>query len=307
MSNFCACNGTLNNTGIPSKQRAIQSGVRLFVVQMKADDGTENGIAPDDVIDQAYLDALINHADQSKRWYPIGTFQNQEDVRGDAITETFSDGSSAITQQGIRAYTGWLINYAAKYVENLASFRCVDFGVFIADSCGAIIGSIKRDESILKPVRVNAASWNPTYVKGTPAVSAKLSLGFEFSQLERDEYLRVISETEITADVLNAEGLLEVNGTASSIITTGFDLDLKVDFDEFLDASKTVVPGWVLADFVLFNETTGLPIVITSVTEGPDGTYAFVITAQSSADVLTLTNDLAVKQGFYLEETITIP
>jgi hypothetical protein len=276
---------------------------------MKADDGTPNQILASDTIDQAYIDALINNEDESKRWYPIGVFKNQEDVRADALTESFSDGSSILTQQGVRTYTGWLLNYAAAYLEALESFKCHSFGLFIVDDCGGLTGSISRDGSALRPIRVNEKSWNPTYVKATPTAGAKVQLQFEFSQLEKDKYLRVIADDEITADLLDEEGLLPITGTAASISTTGFEIPLTVDYDIFLNAEKEVVPGWVAADFALFNRTTNSSIVITSVTEAPVGTYTFVIPSQSSADVLELTNvkTTGQKPGFALKEEIIIP
>ncbi len=306
---FCACNGSILNTGTPTKQRVVASGVGLIAVRMKADDGTLNQILASDTIDQAYVDAKINEEDESKRWYPIGNFRNEEDVRADPITETFSDGGSVITQQGVRTYLGWLVNFAPAYVGILESFKCFEFGLFVIDSCGAITGAISKDKTALRPIRVNQNSWEPRYVKATPTVSAKVQLAFEFSQLERDKDLRVISEEEATADLLNIEGLLPLAAAISGEALTGFVAALTVDFDIFLDASKEVVPGWVLSDFALLNKTTNLAVAITSVTESPEGTYTFVIPAQSSADVLELTNVKTTgnKPGFFVEQDITIP
>lgn len=308
---FCGCNGTLGATGVPNKQRIVNSGVGLIAVPLKADDGTLNEILATDVIDQAYIDARINEEDESKRWYPIGRidFRNQEDTRADPITETFSDGGSAITQQGVRTYTGWLIDYAPAYIEQLNALRCRDFGLYTVSDCFDLTGSISKDENSLYPIRVNKSSWEPRYVKSTPTVSAKIQLNFEFSQLEKDEFLRVISEAEISADLQNIEGLLPLAAAISGEATTGFVAALTVDYDIFLDASKEIVPGWVLADFALINVTTNLPIVITSVTESPEGTYTFVIPAQSASDVLRLTNlkTSGTKPGFFLEQDINIP
>lgn len=306
---FCACNGTLKNTGTPSKQRVIAAGSSLVAVPMKADDGTANEISNTDTIDQAYIDALINNEDPSKRWYPIGEFQNEDDVRGDALSESFNDGSSVLTQQGVRTYTGWLINYAAAYLDVLESFKCQSFGVYAIDDCGALIGSVSKDGTKLRPIRVNENSWNPTYVKATPTVSAKVQLVFEFAQIEKDKDLRVISEDEITADLLDIEGLLPVAAAISGEAATGFVAALTVDYDIFLSAEKEKVIGWVDSDFALFNKTTNLAVSITSVTEAPQGTYTFVIPAQTSADVLELTNVKTTgnKPGFAVEQEIIIP
>lgn len=306
---FCACNGSILNTGTPNKQRVVASGVKLIAVPVKADDGTFNEIAAAEVVNQTYVDALINNEDPSKRWYPIGAFRNEEDVRADPTTESFSDGGSVVTQQGVRSYTGWLVNFAPAYLDALESLKCQDFGLFVVDSCGGLNGAVTPDGTALRPIKVNANSWNPTYVKATPTVSAKVQLAFEFSQLERDKYLRVISEDEATADLLAVEGLLPLAASISGEATTGFVSAITVDFDLFLDASQEVVPGWDAADFALQNKTDNAAITITSVTEAPEGTYTFVIPSQTAADVLELTNvkTSGQKPGFGLKQEITIP
>ena len=306
---FCNCNGTLRNTGTPNRQRVINSGGKLIAVRTKADDGTFNQILANAVIDPAYILDRVNEADESKRWYPIGEFQNENDVRADSNFETLTSGANLKTRDGVRTYTGWLINYAAEYLGVLESFQCADFGLFIVDPCGALQGAITKDGTALRPVRVNKDSWNPTLMKGMQESVSKVQLTFDFSQLERDKDLRVISESEITADLLDVEGLLPLAAVISGISAIGFTAALTVDYDVFLDASKDVVPAWVAADFELFNKTTNSAVPITSVTEVPEGTYAFVIPAQTAADVLELTNvkTAAQKAGFDLKETITIP
>lgn len=306
---FCACNGSSLNTGTPTKQRVIASGSKLIAVRMKADDGTPNQILSSEDIDQAYIDAAINNEDPSKRWYPIGIFKNQEDVRADPATEAMSDGSTILTQQGIRTYNGWLLNYAASYLGALEAFKCESFGLFVIDDCKGLTGTISKDGLSLRPTRVNEKSWSPTLIKASPTVAGKVQLAFEFSQLEKDKDLRVISGDEIDGDILSEEGLLPLKGTVTGISTTGFVVALKVFFDIFLDASKTVVPGWLVADFALFNKTTNLAITIASVTEAPEGTYTFVIPAQTASDVLELTNlkTSGQKPGFGLEEAVIIP
>ena len=98
----------------------------------------------------------------------------------------------------------------------------------------------------MRPIRVNQNSWNPTYVKATPTVSAKVQLAFEFSQIERDKNLRVISEDEVGgADLLSIEGLLPIKAEITSPQLTGFVAALSIDFDVFLNGFKSVVPAWV--------------------------------------------------------------
>lgn len=304
MSLFCECDGTLQNTGVPGKQAVVQNAVKLIAVRMYADDGTRNQIDESDVINQAYVDALLQNADASKRWFPIGDFTNVTDERADPATESSSDGSNSVVQQGVRAFQGWLRSYSPKYIENLDSFKCNSFGVYGIDACGNLIGSISKDGTKLRPIRVNNSSWYARYVKASDTAVAKIQLNFEFSQLEQDKSLRIINENDMTAELLEVEGLKDMAGSVSGISTTGFVIALTLPWGQL---SKEDVVGLVAADFSLYNTTTASSIVITTVTEAPDGTYTFVIPAQTSADVLRLRTDPTNGSGFWIEELITIP
>jgi hypothetical protein len=106
----------------------------------------------------------------------------------------------------------------------------------------------------------------------------------------------------LLVDLLSYVDLIPVvMGAASSITTTGFVSKIDTIYGAKYDSA--VFAGGVLADFTLYNETTASSVTITSVTEAPDGTYTFVIPAQSSADVLTLT---FAKLGFYASSTLSI-
>lgn len=306
MSNlFCECSSTLGNTGKPSTQRVVKDGTFLIAVPLVADDGTTNQILSSDTLDSTYIDGKINQADYSKRWYPIGKFENVEDVRADPVTESFSDGSSIVTQQGVRTFTGWLLRYSSAYIAQLEAWAgCRAFGVYAVDDCGDLIGSINSDCTALLPIRVNENSWYADLLKESDTVGGKVQLRFEFSQLERDSSLRLIKANEMSYDLTTIAGLIDVTATISGESTTGFVAALTIKYDAF--QTDVDVVGWVTADFDLYNTTTSSSIVITSATEAPDGTYTFVIPAQTAADILRLRTS-STRTGYWIEQLITIP
>jgi hypothetical protein len=305
-ANFCDCTGTLANTGTPSTKRTIADGAKLFLVNMVADDGTKNGIDSGDVINQAYIDALVQNTDKSKRWYPVGKFTNVTDERADPTTESFDDGTTAITQQGVRTFTGWLLGLDAAYISKLRSFSCQRFGLYTVDECGNLVGSISKDGTKLYPIEVNDQSWEPRLIKTSNTAIGKIQLSFNFSQLENDSKLRMIKEDEMADDVdlLDTDGLLSakavLNGAAT---TTGFTVDLTVDYSGFLNPVK--VTGRLLAGFTAYNVTQATSITLTSATEAPEGTYAIVMPAQTAGDVIRLNG---IANGIEIEDLlITIP
>jgi len=304
----CDCNLGLSNTGTPSCQPLAGVTKKLIIVPITADDGTLNRIdIANDTLDETFFDGKYNNADTSKRWYPTPLIDNIEDTRADALTETLNSGQNLKVQDGARAFNGVMVNQEGVFLGKLETAGCTDVGVYHIDKEGNLVGSLSSDGLFLEPIAVDKGTWNVILVKTTDTTVPKVQLTFEYLSTEKDADLRLYSASDISGfDTLNSEGLLDVNGTEFGVATTtGFVVDLKLDYGPV--ASLIAVEGWVAADFSLFNETDVLTVVITSVTESAtvDGRYTFVIPAQTSADVLTLTD---VKDGFELAAvTITIP
>jgi hypothetical protein len=293
---FCSCSGS-KNTGLRGGLKAFRDVKLHFAVPLFKSDGTRNSILSSDTVDQSFLDAKINNSDVSQRWYPIGKFKNVTDERADPSTETFNDGSSQITIQGVRTFTGLLLDYPPEYITNLQKHACDRFGVYEVDSCGNLRGVKNSDETELYPIEINKGYFDPQLVKAVAGTNAeRLQLTFEFDQNEFDNNLLMISCDDITADLRNSSGLVDVNATnLTSVSTTGFTFTQETAYNYF--GNPVLAEDWVLADYTLTNNTTASTIVITSVTEAPNGTYAFVIPAQSSSDVLSITG---IKDGLEL-------
>lgn len=301
----CSCNVTLGNTGTPNCYPVMGVTKKAFIVPYYDDAGSVNRIDLSTLtFDQTYLDGKINATDDSQRWFPLPEFKNVEDVKGDSLTESFNDGSVVFIQEGARTFNAVMLKQSSVFLGKLKEARCTEIGVFFVDQNGNFIGS-QIEEGFLYPIKIDENTWNPVLMKSTDTTIQKIMLSFEFDRNELDENLRMITANSITADLLNSRGLLDVNAAYSAISTTGFTATMTLDYGNVLDPLK--FKGAVLADFTLYNETTAASVVITSVTESSDGVYDFVIPAQTSADVMTLTLS---KNGYELyssDVTVTIP
>lgn len=294
----CACNVGFGNTGKANCEPIQDVTAKLIFVRTFADDGTKNAIPVGTVVDDAFIEARINEVDVSKRWYPSRRLVAVEDVRGDNATESI-DGVDYITDKGQRTFVGFSPKTDAVYLGKISQGECGQFSVFIVDKSNRIIGEESEDGLNLYPVAIEEGTYYTRLVKTTQSTVQKTEIGFTFSILSNDEDLRL---TQATGDLLGSTGLLDVNATNSGESTVGFVSALALDYGYF--GSEIPVVGWVLADFELYNVTQDVAVVITSVTETPDGTYTFVIPAQTAADELTLKG---VKTGFELTSTIQIP
>ena len=71
MAEICSCETVMGNTGLPSCYKALTLATGIFMTPTYGNDGTKNVIDTTDTIDDAYILAAINNADQSKRWFPL--------------------------------------------------------------------------------------------------------------------------------------------------------------------------------------------------------------------------------------------
>lgn len=267
----CDCNVGLSDTGRPGCVPLFSVTNNLIQVPLRDNDGNLNRIdlnAPVPVWDD-----LINESDASKRWFPIPTFENVELAKADSQFEEANSGRMAFLRQGKRSFVGelWADDSTPTFLGKLEKGRCVDFGVYIVDVNGNLIGS--EVDGYLYPIPVDNASWDPKFMFATDSTVQKIMLGFDFDRNfdESSMYMITTDEAGISFDSLR--GLIDVNLTF--VLTPGATaLDVIAAFDYGTAYNKIKYTGAdLIADWSLFNVSTGLPVTIDAVTEGPDGQY----------------------------------
>jgi len=141
---------------------------------------------------------------------------------------------------------------------------------------------IKIQDESLEAMLVQAANDNPDHLR----------VSFQYDVNEKDELQRIYPGNLTIADLLRAKGLIDVFSAYSDVTTTGFTVKLKTLYSQ---GEKYNVPGLLIGDFDLYNETDAAAITITSVTEVSPGEYDFVISTTPTSDVKRLT---PTKTGF---------
>lgn len=287
----CKCNAGLGNTGLPSCAPIASVTKKIIFVPTYKADGTRNYIDTTVTLDPAYLSAAINNSDVNERWLPMPYFENVVNERAESSFEEAPSGRRSFIKKGTRTLTGeiWGKEAQPQLISRIEKSRCVDVSIFIIDIEGNIIGSGDvTDTGKLYPIRLDSQSVDATLMYATDSTQQKIMVTMSFDDIEKDSDLYMLIDGEdFTFDALDSEGLLDIYSSYSSITTTGFVADLYTAYGSLKDL--VVDSGLVAGDFTLYNETSASSVVITSVTESPDGTYTFVIPAQTSADVLTLT------------------
>lgn len=286
MAEICSCKTVMGNTGLPSCYKALTLATGIFMTPTYANDGTKNVIDTTDTIDDAYILAAINNADQSKRWFPLQKLNAVTSERAEPTYDTRSDGGNAFVKQGIRSFNFEIWEGGARFKKMLDKGRCREFSFFIINE-GRIIGLDLTDEQLeLAPIRIAKDSLVVNYLFATDTTVEKVGVTFQFDQRENDGNLSYV-EVADDADLTGYRGMLDIYSTHVSNILTATTVKL---FHKYGAANnKSALTGLLAADFALYNVTDTAAVTVISCTESPEGTYLLTFAAQTEADVLRIT------------------
>jgi hypothetical protein len=303
----CLC-GVMPTFGQPGCYQTMGYPVKIGFQDVKDSSGAANGILSTDTLNDAFISALINNSDTSKRLMLTPSVVNFTGNREEMLTYT-ANNVNYKASEGNRPVQFEIIEGATpQLLGELKKLECRNIMFYGITDESQLTGNGK-DANLLRGYKVEKGTFDARFVGNQREDTARIVVSFVISIVEKDEDAAFIAydadstaDGVLTVDLLSYVDLIPVvMGAASSITTTGFVSKIDTIYGAKFDAA--VFSGGVLADFTLYNETTASSVSITSVTEAPDGTYTFVIPAQTSADVLTLT---FAKTGFYAASTLSI-
>lgn len=294
----CNCNVGLSNTGRPGCVPLQSVTSKLIMVPLQDNQGNLNGI--DLSIALPTWSDLINEADSSKRWFPIPEFENVELAKADSQFEEANSGRMAFLRQGKRSFAGelWGDDSTPTLLGKLSAGRCVQFGVYVVDVNGNLIGS--KSNGFLYPIPVDEQSWDPKFMFATDSTVQKIMLGFDFYRLFDESTMYMITTTEALVNFNDLNGLIDVNLTEVTQVTTA-SITVSAAFDYGTALNPIIFQGAnLVADWSLYDNTAFMLIgVPTSVVESPAGTYLISETL-TSGNSYTLS---VAKDGFIGEIT----
>lgn len=249
----CNCNAGLSNTGRPNCLPIQSVTSKLILVPIKANDGTLNGL--DLTAPVPVWDNLINEVDASKRWFPLPTFENVELAKADSQFEEANSGRMAFLRQGKRSFAGelWAEDSSPQLLGKLQNNRCVDFGVYIVDVNGNLVGT--KVGNFLYPIPVDNPSFDPRYMFATDSTISKIMVAFDFDRLFDEGTMYMVTPQEAGVNFNDLTGLVDVNFTnLSQTLNTDVTFDNSLDYGTAYNA--ILFKGATLSDYQLFNNTT---------------------------------------------------
>ena len=292
MSLGCDCLTGLSNTGRPTCVDTFSVTSGLIMVALKGNDGVLNGIDLSAAVPT--WSTLINETDASKRWIPIGSFENVELPKADSLFEEANSGKMAFLRQGKRSFAGelWSEDSTPTLLGKLQNNRCVDFGVYIVDVNGNLIGS--KSNGYLYPIPVDNPSFDPKFSFATDSTVQKLMIGFDVYRLFDESTMSMITTTEAGINFNDLDGLIDVNLTQSALTNTLLTTVATFDYGTAYNPLK--YKGAVLADWAIYDSANTIVAGgVGSMSETPDGTYLIGLAGLTTGDVYELRT---AKDGF---------
>jgi hypothetical protein len=300
MSLGCNCDMGLSNTGVPACVPIQSVTSTLIMVPLKSNAGVDNAI--DLSVAVPTWSSLVNQSDESQRWFPLPQFENVELPKADSQFEEANSGRKAFLRQGVRSFSGelWADDSSPTLLSKLQNNRCVEFGVYIVDVNGNLVGSKVGDK--LYPIAVDNPSFDPKYMFATDSTISKIMVGFDFYRLFDEGTMYMITPEEAGINFNDLEGLIDVNfADLTQVANTSVTFNAEFDYGTAYNPIK--LKGLVDTDFALYNNTTSTSETIGSATENLplEGNYTIAF-AFVSAESYTLSIS---KDGYDGEVTFT--
>ena len=264
MSLGCNCLQGLSNTGLPACLPIQSVTSSLIMVPLASDTGLLNRIDLDAAI--PVWNQLPNAGDPSKRWFPLPAFENVELPKADSQFEEANSGRMAFLRQGKRSFSGelWSEDSSPQLLSKLQNNRCVEFGVYIVDVNGNLVGS--KVDNYLYPIGVDNPSFNPVYQFATDSTVSKIVVGFDFDRLFDEGTTYMITPEEAGINFNDLKGLIDVYfEDLTQVANTSITFDAEFSYGTAYNPIK--LKGLALADFELVNNTTSTTETITQVVE----------------------------------------
>jgi len=290
----CKCDVGLSNTGKPNCVTLQSVTSKLIMVALEDSTGVKNFV---DVTSLPTWNSLINQSDASKRWFPLPIFENVELPKADSTFEEAPSGRKQFIRQGKRSFAGELWSETPQLLGKINSNRCVEFGVYVVDVNGNLIGSKEGDK--VYPIPVDNQSFEAKLMFATDTTVQKIMVGFDWYRLFDEASLWLITPEESGVDFNELEGLLDVN--FKEVSHTVSELVAKLTLDYGTAVNPLQVKGLLLADFTAI-DSTGASVSVSAVTSVVNE-YTLTFATQTVGTVLTVT---AKKDGYIGSYTFTV-
>ncbi len=308
----CKCSTALGNTGLPKGEKCFTKVQSIYFQQKYNDAGVRNVLDLTGLSAQDLADLFTTDSTPDVRLYPITNIEEFLDTQSEAVTETTASGRVLKIADGIRTVSFSALEVPPILLKKIAALGCGEWQYYIVDVDGNIAGGFLADATAdtIAGFDFDSDSFNATYVRATDTTVQRINVTFNWFRWQKIEDFAWFPHEDL-AEGFNpndVKGLIDV--TFEGVTADG---GLQTDITnikpviQYSRVQAYPLTGLVAADFVLTNLTTGLPVVILTVTESlvTPGTYSLTFAAQTAADVMEVQVANDTYESSKLQHTLT--
>lgn len=265
---------TIGNLGTPSCNKQTGKPIRFIKVSQKDSTGALNKIPVGTTIDQAFYDAKVQNLDLTQRWYVSPAFKNFQSPKEDNVYQNFGDGTKSFIREGLRTYTGDFIELGSDFLCYLKPLECKNEAIYFLTEKNVIQGYSTDDSGDVYPIPVDELTTKLNYATDDAVESVMFNIDIPITVLD----CQLKSVFGSTADLINTDGLIQMEAVASSPTGVGYTVSMSVYGMPYT--------GLVATDINGYDVTAGASIAVSSISGGSDGSYVVAFTSPTSGNVV---------------------
>lgn len=215
------------------------------------------------------------------------------DERADQNVETI-DQIDYIVSEGARVVTFTMVGAPDKIKRYVDGLNCDNYGFGIITE-NAELGGWKYSEtaSNLKLIPIQKGTVKTKVMQPTLEAKARVMVSFTVDRSFNDADYGFINATNVTADVLGTNGMINTittgqTMTLNTVVKVGLSYPLSAEVGARPLEGVDTIAWWRV-----YNNDTAAAVTISAIAEPTPGNYELTIAAQTTGDVLTVSNGSA--------------
>jgi hypothetical protein len=290
MAANCSCDSGVFPFGFLGCDPKAARPVGLAIGLMKSDATTFNTLGSPMV--QNAWEGKVWSTNEKTRLNILNKLTEFVDERADQNIQTI-DQIDYVVSEGSRVVTFTMVGAPDKIKRYIDGLNCDNYGFGIITENGEL-GGWKYDASAsaLKLIPIQKGTVKTKVMQPTLEVLARVMVSFVVDRSFNDADYGFINSTNVTADVLGTNGMIN---TITAETAGGMLVNTKVRISLYYPLSAEV--GYrplegvdTIAWWRVYNNDTASAVTITAIAEPTAGNYELTIAAQTTGDVLTVSN-----------------
>mgnify|MGYP003644213255 CR=1 FL=1 len=265
--------------------------VRFGRTSLKDSTGAYNKIAEGTVVDKAFWDALVQNIDVTKRVHVSPLIKEFASEAPEKKYKEYPDGTKYELADGPRTITGTFPEVPFRFIKYLQSSACSSDGMWLLTDKGNYIGYDRDGSGDSFPIPFKVLVGMGYFETSDDIQNVKFSLDIPNEVQDANLF-----PTSATADLVNTNGLVQIEMKASAPSSTGYTISPNVYGLDYTALLSTDISG--------YDETADAVIAVTSITR-TGGNYVVVFASPTSTNVVRIQETAVLTAKGFSFNTVT--